>query len=179
MMKWQNSFRMLGLFGLLAFLLAACSSQAGPAGAFDPENQQEYGVSGVYLGQNIKEAMDLLKPTKADFMDMISRESYTVERMAKGEGEAVMGMLLIDRTQLLVKVRKGELISIMLGGVAKEDAARFQTLRGLSMYDSKEQLKKLYGEGSGETEVVYEGSKYTANFGVSGDQVVWFRFDSK
>ncbi|RNB54087.1 hypothetical protein EDM57_18025 [Brevibacillus gelatini] len=178
-MTKRSIFAILAWLALFAFMLAACSAQSGPSGAFDPENQQEYGVGGIYLGQNIKEAMDIIKPTKADFMDMVTRESYTVERMAKGEGEAVMGMLLLDRTQLLVKVRKGELISIMLSGVAKEDAARFKTLRGLAMYDSGEQLKKLYGEGNGEKEVVYEGSKYTANFGLENNQVVWFRFDSK
>ncbi|WP_431809902.1 hypothetical protein [Brevibacillus agri] len=178
-MAKRNSFGILAWLALFIFMLTACSGQSEPSGVFDPENQREYGVGGIYLGQNIKEAMDIIKPSKADFMDMVSRESYTVDRMAKGEGEAVMGMLLLDRTQLLVKVRKGELSSIMLGGVAKEDAARFKTYRGLAMYDSGEQLKKLYGEGSGEKEVVYEGSKYTANFGLEDNQVAWFRFDSK
>ncbi|MGG1661726.1 hypothetical protein [Brevibacillus sp. NRS-1366] len=170
-------YRMI-IFAVAVMMLVACSVQPKAAGSFDPENQKEFGVNGIYVGQNIKEAMDQVKPDKADFMDMISRESYTVDQMAKGEGEAVMGMLLINRTQLIVKVKKGELQSIMVGGVAQEDAQKLKTNRGLTMYDSTEQLKKLYGEATGEKEVVYKGSKNMATFGIADNKVVWFRFDS-
>lgn len=167
------------ILAVAVFMLVACSAQPQSADSFDRENQKEFGVSGIYLGQNIKEAMELLKPDKADFMDMVSRETYTVDQMAQGTGEAVMGMLLINRTQLILKVRKGELQSIMLGGVAQEDVQRLKTSRGLAMYDSAEKVKQLYGEATGEKEVVYKGKTYTAAFGIEGDKVVWFRFDSE
>ncbi|TQK74658.1 hypothetical protein FB479_101262 [Brevibacillus sp. AG162] len=177
-MMWKY-LRMTAFWVLTVAVLAACSAQSEPTATFDPENQKEYGVNGIYLGQNIKEAMDMLKPTKADFMDMVTRQSYTVEQMAQGTGDAVMGMLLVDQAQMMIKVHKGELTSIMLGGVPREDAQKFKTYRGLAMFDSAEQLEKLYGKGKGEQEVVYEGSKYTANFGLVDNQVAWFRFDRK
>ncbi|GED70582.1 hypothetical protein BRE01_42840 [Brevibacillus reuszeri] len=176
-MNSRKTYRFLAIFVAVILMLVACSAQNEGAGSFDPENQKEYGINGIYLGQNIKEAMDLLKPSKADFMDMVTRESYTVDQMATGAGEAVMGMLLVNRTQVIVKVKKGELQSIMLGGVAKEDAEMLKTYRGLAMYDSVEKMKKLYGEATGEKEVVYKGSKYMANFGITDNKVVWFRFD--
>ncbi len=172
-MNLIHSFRIVAIVMLVAVLLQACSSNA-----FDAENPKEYGINGVYLGQNIKEAMDILKPTKADFMDMVSRQTYTVDQMAQGAGEAVMGMLLLDRTQLILKVNAGKVVSIMLGGVPQEDAQKFKTARGLAMYDSAEQLKKLYGEGTGDKEIVYQGKQYKANFGIAENKVAWMRFDS-
>ncbi|TKI54656.1 hypothetical protein E8L90_03950 [Brevibacillus antibioticus] len=177
-MMWK-CLRMTAFWVLTTVVLVACSAQSGPTATFDPENQKEYGVNGIYLGQNIKEAMDILKPTKADFMDMVTRQSYSVEQMAQGEGEAVMGMLLVGQSQMMIKVHKGELTSIMLGGVPREDAQKFKTYRGLTMFDSARQLEKLYGKGVDEQEVVYEGSKYTAHFGFVDNQVAWFRFDRK
>ncbi|WP_429843851.1 hypothetical protein [Brevibacillus sp. FIR094] len=177
-MMWKY-LRMSAIWVLTVVFLAACSTQSELTATFDPENQKEYGVNGIYLGQNIKEAMEILKPTKADFMDMVTRQSYTVEQMSQGAGDAVMGMLLVDQTQVMLKVHKGELTSIMLGGVPREDAQKFKTYRGLAMFDSAEQLEKLYGKGKGEQEVIYEGSKYTANFGLVDNQVAWFRFDRK
>lgn len=173
-MNSKRRFRMAVLWLAAILLLQACSA----AGDFDPEDQKEYGISGVYLGQNIQEAVDILKPSKADFMDMVSRESYTVEQLASGTGTMAIGMLLVDRTQVIVKVKDGAIQSIMLGGVPQEDAQTFKTNRGLAMYDSVEQLKKLYGEVSGEKEVTIKGSKYSATFGISDDKVVWFRFDT-
>lgn len=167
-------FRMLAVFLLAALMLAACSSTD-----FDPENQQEYGAGGVYLGQNIKEAIGVLKPAKADFMDMVSRQTYTIDQMAAGEGEAVMGMLLVDHSQLIVKVKNGLIQSIMLGAVAQEDAQKFKTIRGFGIYDSADQLQKLYGKGTGEKEVVYQGSKYQASFGLADQKVAWMRFDMR
>lgn len=172
-MNFKHSFRIVAIFLLAIALLQACSSDA-----FDAENPKEYGINGVYLGQNIKEAMDILKPTKADFMDMVSRQSYTVDQMAQGAGDAVMGMLLLERTQLILKVKAGKLQSIMLGGVPQEDAQKFKTARGLAMYDSAAQLKKLYGEGTGDKEIVYQGNQYKASFGITDDKVAWMRFDS-
>ncbi|MFS0558594.1 hypothetical protein [Brevibacillus sp. 179-C9.3 HS] len=177
-MKWKY-LRMTAFWVMAVAVLVACSAQSGTADPFDPENQKEYGVNGIYLGQNIKEAMDILKPTKADFMDMVTRQSYTVEQMAQGAGDAVMGMLLVDQAQMMLKVHKGEVTSIMLAGVPGEDAQKFKTYRGLAMFDSAEQLEKLYGKGKGGQEVVYEGSKYIANFGLADNKVAWFRFDRK
>jgi hypothetical protein len=171
-------FRIVAIFLLAVWILQACSSNTELTGTFNPENQKEYGIRGIYLGQNIKDAMDILQPTKADFMDMVTRESYTVDQMASGAGDAVMGMLLLDRTQLIVKVKNGLLLSIMLGGVTQENAQQFKTNRGLAMHDSVEQLKVLYGEAAGEKELTYKGSKYMAAFGILDNKVVWVRFDS-
>lgn len=176
-MNSRKMLRIMAIFAVAVMMLVACSSQNGTTDSFDPENQKEYGINGIYVGQNIKEAMELLKPNKADFMDMVSRESYTVDQMASGAGEAVMGMLLVNRTQVIVKVKKGVLQSIMLGGVAKEDAEVLKTNRGLAMYASSDEMKKLYGDATGEKEVVYKGRKYMANFGIADNKVVWFRFD--
>lgn len=158
-------------------MLAACSSDGGLSPSFDPENQKEYGLNGMYVGQNIKEAMDILQPDKADFMDMQTRESYTVDQMAAGEGNMVMGMMLVGRTQVMVMVERGVLQSIMLAGVPEEEAEKFQTNRGLAIYSSEQKLKELYGEAAGDKEIVYKGSKQEASFGIVNDQVVWFRFD--
>lgn len=172
-MNCKRFFRIVATFLLAAVLLQGCSSSA-----FDAENQKEYGINGVYLGQNIKEAMDILKPTQADFMDMVSRRTYTVDQMAAGAADAVMGMLQIDRTQLILKVKGGLLQSIMLGGVAQEDAQKFKTARGLAMYDPAEQVTKLYGQGTGDKEIVYQGSRCKASFGIADHKVAWMRFDS-
>ncbi len=166
----------------IVLLLGACSSSHSGHGqlgdAFDPENQLEYGVRGIYLGQGIKEAMDVLKPTKYDFMDAVTRESYTVEQLAEGKGTVAMGIILIDHSQMMIKVRNGLIDSIILGGISKEDAPQLKTNRGIAMYDTVEQVKKLYGEAPDDKQLVYKGSKYQAMFSVHNNQVIGFRFDS-
>ncbi|WP_411501888.1 hypothetical protein [Brevibacillus centrosporus] len=171
-MKYTRFIQMMVMFVLAVIFLQACSGNE-----FDAENPKEYGINGVYLGQNVKEAIEILRPTKADFMDMVTRQTYTVDQMAAGEGDAVMGMLLIDRTQLILKVQKGQLQSIMLSGVPQEDAQKFKTIRGLAMYDASEKLTQLYGMGTGEKEVIYQGKSYKASFGLANNQVAWMRFD--
>jgi hypothetical protein len=177
MKNWRQR-RIVTLFLIALLVLPACAAKSGLSGSFDPENQKEYGMNGTYVGQNIQEAIDILRPAKADFMDMQTREVYTVEQMASGQGKMVMGMMLVDRAQVIVMVEQGVIRSIMLAGVPEEQAEDYKTNRGLAMYDSEEQLKKLYGEAPGVGEVVYSGSKQMASFGIVNDQVVWFRFDS-
>jgi hypothetical protein len=172
----------LAVWLAVVLMLQACAG--APAGqgrlpaAFDPENPQEYGVRGIHLGQNIKEAMDVLKPTQADFMDAVTRESFTVDQLASGAGTVVTGMLLVDGTQMMIKVRGGVLESIILGGVSKEAAPQFKTNRGLAVYDSVERLKQLYGAAPGDKDVVYQGSKYRASFSLHDNQVIGIRFDA-
>jgi hypothetical protein len=161
-------------------LLHACSTAGGNgelSAAFDPENPREYGVRGIYLGQGIKEAMDRLKPTKYDFMDAVTRESYTVEQLASGAGTVAMGIVLVDHSQLMVKVRNGVLESIILGGVSETDAAEFTTNRGFALYESVDKLKEVYGEAPTGQEMVYKGSKYQALFSVHDNKVIGVRFD--
>lgn len=176
MKNWRHR-QIVSLFLIAVLILPACASKGELGDSFDPENQKEYGINGTYVGQNIQEAIDILRPAKADFMDMQTREAYTVEQMASGQGKMVMGMMLVDRAQVIVMVEHGVIQSIMLAGVPEEQAQEFKTNRGLAMYDSEVQLKKLYGEAAGEKEVVYKGSKQTASFGIINEQVVWFRFD--
>ncbi|EMT54529.1 MULTISPECIES: hypothetical protein [Brevibacillus] len=169
-------------FLLTVFLLQACgsaeSAKGGLSAAFDPENPQEYGIRGIYLGQNVKEAMDVLKPAKADFMDAVTRESYTLDQMASGAGTVVMGLLLVDDTQLIVMVKQGVLKSIAVGGVPPEKAAQFATNRGLAVYDSFQRLQELYGQAKPGQEVSLQGSKYKALFSIHDDKVIGFRFDT-
>lgn len=177
-MNIRGHYRIAAIFLVAILMLQACSSNRGLPGSFDAENQKEYGINGIYLGQNVKAAMDMIKPTKADFMDMVSRESYTVDQLASGAGNGAMGMLLIDQTQLFVKVNDGVLQSIMLGGVAQDKAQQFKTNRGLAMFSSMEQLKAIYPDATGEKEWTVKGSKYSADFGILDNKVVWMRFDS-
>jgi hypothetical protein len=179
-MKQRRRIWLMCLLVAAVLLLPACSSAGGDgqlAETFDPENPREYGIRGIYLGQGITEAMDVLKPTRYDFMDAVTRESYTVEQLAAGAGTVAMGIILIDRTQLMVKVRNGALESIMLGGVSETDAPQFKTNRGFTLYQSVDRLKQLYGEAPIGREMVYKGSKYQALFSIHDNKVIGFRFD--
>lgn len=177
-MNITKYWRILVVLMAAAIMLLGCSSEGKQPGSFDPENPKEYGINGMYVGQSVKEAMEACKPTKADFMDMVTRESYTVDQLAAGEGNGAMGMLLVDNTQLIVKVKDGVLQSIMLGGVAADKAQQFKTNRGLAMFSTKEQLKALYPDAAGDNEITVKGSKSTMSFGVVDNKIVWMRFDS-
>ncbi|MEJ8544619.1 hypothetical protein [Brevibacillus borstelensis] len=167
---------------LAVFLLQACGSaesgEGGLSAAFDPENPQEYGIRGIYLGQNVKDSMDVLKPAKADFMDAVTRESYTLDQMAAGAGTVVMGLLLVDDAQLMVMVKQGVLKAIVVGGISEEKAAQFATNRGLAVYDSVQRLQELYGQVTSGQEVSVQGSRYKALFSIHDDKVIGFRFDA-
>jgi hypothetical protein len=179
-MKIRKHFGIMLLLAVILLLGACTPTHQGdgqPDGAFDPENPKEYGVSGIYLGQGIKEAMDVLKPTKYDFMDAVTRESYTVEQLAEGKGTVVMGMILINHSQMMVKVRNGVLESIILGGISREDAPTLKTNRGIAMYDSVEKVRQLYGQAPAGKELIYKGSKYQALFSIHDNKVIGFRFD--
>lgn len=176
-MKRIRQCRIVAIFLCAVWMLQACSSTGELADTFDRDNQREYGFNGTYVGQSIKETMEILQPTRADFMDMLTRESYTVDQMAAGAGETVMGMLQIGRTQVILKVERGVVHSIMLAGVPQEEAEQFRTNRGLAMYDSREELESMYGEASGGEQVVYTGKGGSASFGIVNNEVVWFRFD--
>lgn len=163
-------------------LLQACSSPSGENGlaaAFDPEDPKEYGIRGIYLGQNIKEAMEQLQPTKADFMDAVTRESYTADQLAAGAGTMVMGLLLVDETQLMVTVKQGVLHSIVVGGIPREKAAAFATNRGLAAYDGPEKIQQLYGQAAGQSqEITLQGSKYKLLLRLHDNQLIGYRFDT-
>lgn len=171
---------------MVLVLLGGCGPSATPAedsqlklsGAFDPENAQEYGIRGIYVGQGIKEAMDQLKPSKYDFMDAISRASMTVDQLAQGEGTIATGMLVVDNAQLMLKVRNGVVESILVGGIEEANRDKFKTNRGLALYDSPEKMKQLYGEASGENVVTYQGSKYMMQYNVLNGKVIGFRFET-
>ncbi|OAJ73733.1 hypothetical protein AYJ08_12310 [Brevibacillus sp. SKDU10] len=147
------------------------------APAFDPENAKEFGIRGAHVGEGIKEVMDALKPEKYEFMDMISRESLTVEQLAKGEGNITTGILFADQAQVLVTVQKGVVTSIMVGGIPQEQSDTFKTNRGLSMYDSIDKVKQIYGEVAGDKELTYKGSKYQVTFSINNGKVIGYRFD--
>lgn len=182
---YNQRYRLIAyLLVAVILLISGCSNGSKPepgngqfSTAFDPENPQEYGLNGIYLGQGIKEAMDVLKPTKYDFMDAVTRESLTIDQLAAGQGSVVMGIILLDRTQLMIKVRQGVVESIILGGVPQEEASKIKTNRGLAMYESAEQVKKLYGGAPEGKELVYKGTKYQALFSVHDNKVIGFRFD--
>jgi len=179
-MKVRKRFGIMLLLAVVLLLGACTPASSGnglPNSPFDPENPREYGVSGIYLGQGIKEAMDVLKPARYDFMDAVTRESYTVEQLAEGKGTVVMGILLINHSQMMVKVRNGVLESIILGGISKEDAPALKTNRGVAVYDSVEQVRKRYGNAQEGKDLVYRGSKYQARFSIHNNQVIGFRFD--
>ncbi|HAS00900.1 MAG TPA: hypothetical protein DCR67_04060 [Brevibacillus sp.] len=147
------------------------------APAFDPENAKEFGIRGAHVGEGIKEVMDALKPEKYEFMDMISRESLTVEQLAKGEGNITTGILFADQAQILVTVQKGVVTSIMVCGIPQEQSDKFKTNRGLSMYDSIDKVKQSYGEVAGDKELTYKGSKYQVTFSLNNGKVIGYRFD--
>ncbi|WP_139489988.1 hypothetical protein [Brevibacillus dissolubilis] len=152
--------------------------QAAKSGAFDPENAQEYGLKGAYIGQGIKEAMDALKPDKYEFMDAVSRATLSIDQLAAGEGSVAMGMLMIGQSQLIVKVKAGAVQSIMTGGISPADAPNITTSRGLALYDSPSKVKELYGEpASAEKDWVYEGSKQRMTLSVHNDQVIGMKFE--
>ncbi|USG67527.1 hypothetical protein NDK47_09735 [Brevibacillus ruminantium] len=163
-------------------LLQACgpgqNQQSGLPAAFDLENQQEFGIRGMYLGQNIKQVIEILKPEKADFMDAVTRESFTVDQLAAGAGTTVMGLLFVDDCQLMITVKQGVLHSIAVGGVPKEKATLFATNRGLAVYDSKERLQELYGPIGEEKEgqITLQGKKYQVVFSLNDNQVIGYRF---
>ncbi|ATO48164.1 hypothetical protein [Brevibacillus laterosporus] len=147
------------------------------APTFDPENAKEFGIRGAHVGEGIKEAMAALKPEKYEFMDMISRESLTVEQLAKGEGNITTGILFADQAQVLVTVQKGVVTSIMVGGIPQEQGDKFKTNRGLSMYESIDKVKQLYGDAAGDKELTYKGSKYQVTFSLNNNKVIGYRFD--
>lgn len=177
----------ISLLAAALLMIGGCTQKTEPAegtnntgqlsGAFDPENQKEYGLLGIYLGQGIKEAMDVLKPTKYEFMDTVSRESLTVDQLAAGRETMATGILLKDHAQLMLKVKNGMVQSILMGGVPEQEAQNYKTNRGLAVYDSVDQLKKLYGETAEGKEMVYKGSKYQALFSINQGKVIGYRFD--
>ncbi|MGO0062092.1 hypothetical protein ACTID9_19005 [Brevibacillus fluminis] len=166
-------------------IITGCNSKAEPAkgeqgqlaASFDPENAKEYGIRGIYVGQGIKEAMDTLKPTKYDFMDVESRASLTVDQLANGEGTLVTGMLVVDNSQLMLKVRKGVVDSILVGGIVETQRDKFKTNRGLALYDTVEQAKKLYGDAQGDSELTYKGKNQQMQFSTVNGKIVGFRFE--
>jgi len=169
---------------VIALIVAAGCAQQPPAedgqalgSQFDPENPREYGMMGIYLGQNIAEAIELLKPDRYEFMDAVSRESLTVEQLAQGEGTVAMGMIMVDQAQLMLKVRNAAVESIIMGGVPEAVAPQYKTNRGLALYDSAARLKELYGEAGDGEELVYKGNQYQALFRVHDGKVIGFRFD--
>ncbi|WP_134685912.1 hypothetical protein [Brevibacillus migulae] len=172
------------LMAVLLLLAAGCSggesttNENGLSASFDAENAKEYGIRGVYLGQGIAEAMQELKPTQYEFMDAETRQSMTIDQLAKGEGTVSMGMILIDKAQLMMKVRAGVVESIIMGSVPTEAGKQFATNRGFPLYGTVEELKQLYGNPTSEgNEWVYKGSKYQALFSIHEGKVIGFRFD--
>lgn len=167
-------------------LLTGCSSTVEPAkgdqgqlaGAFDPDHAQEYGIRGAFVGQGIKEAMDTMKPEKYDFMDVTSRASMTIDQLANGEGTLAAGMLRVDNSQLMLKVRNGVIDSILVGGIVETERDKFKTNRGLALYDTVEQAKKLYGDAAGENELIYKGKAQQMVLSIVGGKVVGFRFET-
>lgn len=178
---------LIGLIVALLFLVGGCNQGATPpntaattpalAEKFDPENQQEYGMLGVYLGQGIKEAMNQLKPTRYEFMDAVSRQSMTVDQLAKGEGTVSTGMIMIGNSQIIMKVRGGLIESLMTGGISEAEGKTIRTNRGVAVYDSIDKVKQAYGESQGDKELIYKGSKYQMLFSIVKDKVVGYRFD--
>lgn len=171
---------------ILLLLVAGCGAQQpavdenanGLSASFDPENAKEYGLKGIYLGQGIAEAIEVLKPTKYDFMDTESRQSLSVEQLAKGQGTLSMGIILVDNAQLMMKVQSGVVQSLIMGGVPADAGERFATNRGFPLYGSVEELQKLYGKPAAQgTEWIYKGSKYQAAFSVHEGKVIGYRFD--
>lgn len=177
----------ISLLTAALLIISGCAQDKQPAqgttdsqqlsGAFDPENQKEYGMLGIFLGQGIKAAMDTLKPTKYEFMDTVTRESLTVDQLAAGKEMMATGIILLDHAQMMMKVKNGQVQSIMMGGVPEQEASKFKTNRGLAVYDSVDQLKKLYGETAEGREMVYKGSKYQALFSINQGKVIGYRFD--
>lgn len=166
-------------------IMTGCNSKAEPAkgeqgqltASFDPENAKEYGIRGIYVGEGIKEAMDTLKPTKFDFMDVTSRASMTVDQLANGEGTLATGMLVVDDSQLMLKVRGGVVDSILVGGIMEDQRDKFKTNRGLALFDTVEQAKKLYGDAAGANELTYKGKNQQMQFSTVNGKIVGFRFE--
>lgn len=183
-MNMRNKKWVLLIAVFLLLFAAGCgkeepaANENGLSASFDPENAQEYGMRGIYLGQGIADAMQLLKPTRYEFMDAASRQSMTIDQLAKGEGTVSMGIIMLDNAQLMMKVRGGVVESIMMGGVPPEAGKQFATNRGLAMYGTVDELKKLYGNPVADgNEWIYKGSKYRALFSVLEGKVIGFRFD--
>lgn len=170
-------------------LLSGCNQTTTPpnvqtespsiAEKFDPENQQEYGMLGIYLGEGIKEAIEKLKPTQYEFMDAVSRESLTIDQLAKGEGSVSTGIVILGQSQIMLKVRGGVVESILTGGIPESEGKKVTTNRGVAMYDSVEKVKQVYGEPQeqGEKDLFYKGSTYQIQFSVFHDRVIGYRFD--
>ncbi|GAA4715407.1 hypothetical protein [Brevibacillus fulvus] len=175
----------LALMLAISLLLTGCNNEPQPTDAagsplsaeFDPENSKEYGIRGIYLGQGVKEAVATLKPAKYEFMDAETRASVSVDDLAQGKAAAAMGILVVDEAQLMLKVSEGKVTSIMVGGIPKEAAGKFQTNRGLAVYDSVDKLTELYGRTAEGQEMVYHGKTDQAVFTVSQGQIIGFRFD--
>ncbi|MGD8189992.1 hypothetical protein ACQCN2_08420 [Brevibacillus ginsengisoli] len=171
------------------FLLSGCNQTTTPsstqtanpavADKFDPEKQQEYGMLGIYLGEGVKEAIDQLKPTHYEFMDAISRQSLTVDQLAKGEGTVSTGIVTLGPSQVMLKVRGGVVESIMTGGIPESEGKNIKTNRGVAVYESTEKVKQVYGDPQSESdkELVYKGSTYQMQFAVFQNRVIGYRFD--
>lgn len=144
---------------------------------FDPENQKEYGMQGVYLGEGIKEAIDQLKPTQYDFMDAVSRQSMTVEQLAKGEGTISTGVVTLGKIQIIMKVQNGVIDSLMTGGIPESEGKNLKTNRGVALYDTADKVKAAYGEAQGDKELVYKGSKYQMLYTIFNGKIIGYRFD--
>lgn len=181
------SFRVLATcLIILSIMITGCTQTSTPPNTtttpqitekFDPENKLEYGLNGVYLGQGIQEAMNVLKPTKYEFMDAMSRESMTVEQLARGEGTVSTGMIMIGKAQIIMKVRKGAVESIMTGGLSETEGKTIKTNRDVAVYDSVDLVKQKYGETQGDKELIYKGSTYQMLFSIHNGRVMGFRFD--
>lgn len=170
---------------LLTIFLAACQQnnpqnpQEGPelSARFDPENQQEYGMMGVYVGQGVRDVVNGIKPDQYEFMDMITRETLTVDQMAQGVGEVVTGILKVGDAQAILKVHQGTVQSMMISG-APEAGRSYKTNRGLALSETKDKVRELYGTPTSEgAEWVYRGSRYQMSISFVNDKVIGFRFD--
>ncbi|MGC5325577.1 hypothetical protein [Brevibacillus sp. SYSU BS000544] len=179
------SFRLLAKCLIaVCLLITGCTQTTTPPNPapqitekFDPENKLEYGMMGVYLGQGIKEAMDQLKPTQYEFMDAVSRESLTVEQLARGEGTVSTGMIMIGKAQIIMKVRNGVVESLMTGGMSEEEGKTIKTNRGVAVYDGVDKVKQAYGETQGDKELIFKGSTYQMLFSIHNGKVLGYRFD--
>jgi hypothetical protein len=172
------------LAAVIILIIGGCTpgkpaaEKSGLSAAFDPENPLEYGMSGIYLDQGIAGAMNVLQPKQYEFMDAVSRQSLTVEQLAKGEGTVATGIVQLDHSQLLLKVRNGVITSIIMGGAPEAEGEKYRTNRGVPLYAPVEQVKEKYGDTADGKELIYKGSKYQMLFSIHNGKVIGFRFDT-